>query len=57
MLSRKGVHGRSATVLTDLREFRLVADRPMHLEVDGDYLGESSGGTFRAVPDALRVVA
>ena len=41
----------------DLREFRLVADRPTHLQVDGDYLGERTDARFRAVPNALRVIA
>jgi diacylglycerol kinase family enzyme len=57
MLSTKGVRGRASRVFTDLREFSLTAERPMHLQVDGDYLGERESATFRAVPRALRVIA
>jgi diacylglycerol kinase family enzyme len=56
MLGPKGIRGRSAVVLEDLREFRLVADRPMHLQVDGDYLGERESVDFVSVPAALRVI-
>jgi diacylglycerol kinase family enzyme len=57
MLTRKGIRGRHTHAFRDLREFRLVADRPTHLQVDGDYLGERSAASFRAVPNALRVIA
>jgi diacylglycerol kinase family enzyme len=57
MVTRHGIRGRQSRVFRDLREFRLVADRPVHLQVDGDYLGECSGARFRAVPNALRVIA
>jgi diacylglycerol kinase family enzyme len=43
-------------VFEDLSEFRLTADRPLHFQVDGDYLGEREAVAFRAVPRALRVV-
>ena len=56
MLSGQGVRGRSALVLHDLREFSLVADRPMHVEVDGDYLGERESLHLQSVPAAIRIV-
>jgi diacylglycerol kinase family enzyme len=56
MLTGGGLRGRSTLVFEDLSEFRLEADRPMHFEVDGEYLGEREDVTFRAVPRALRVV-
>lgn len=56
MLGPNGIRGRSTLVLEDLDEFRVVADRPMHLQVDGDYLGETESIQFQSVPDALRVI-
>jgi diacylglycerol kinase family enzyme len=57
MITPQGIRGRNARVYRDLREFRLVSDTPIHLQVDGDYLGEREAATFRAVPSALRVIA
>jgi len=57
MLTSHGVRGRRAHVYRDLAEFRLVSDRPLHLQVDGDYLGLAESATFRSVPRALRVIA
>jgi diacylglycerol kinase family enzyme len=57
MLTAHGVRGRRAHVYRDLAEFRLVSDRPVHLQVDGDYLGLAESATFRSVPQALRVIA
>jgi len=56
MLTGWGVRGRSAISLHDLREFRLVADRPLPFEVDGDYLGERDNVLFTSVPSAIRVI-
>jgi diacylglycerol kinase family enzyme len=56
MLNGQGVRGRTRTTLHDLREFRLRADRPMHFEVDGDYLGERDDVRFTSVPSAIRVI-
>jgi len=56
MLGRDGLRGRSACTWADLTEFTLRADRPMHVEVDGDYLGEREGLHLRSVPQALRVI-
>ena len=57
MLGGGGVRGRSSVVLEDLPEFRIVADRPVHVQVDGDYLGEREAATFVSVPAAIRVIS
>jgi diacylglycerol kinase family enzyme len=57
MLGGGGIRGRAALVLEDLQQFRVVADRPVHLQVDGDYLGEREAATFVSVPAAIRVIA
>ena len=56
MLTGQGVRGGTRLALHDLREFRLVADRPMPFEVDGDYLGEREEVQFLSVPSAIRVI-
>jgi diacylglycerol kinase family enzyme len=56
MLTSHGVRGKSSLILPDLREFRLLADRPMHVEVDGDYLGERETLAVHSVPAAIRVI-
>jgi diacylglycerol kinase family enzyme len=56
MITGQGVRGRSRLALHDLREFRLVAERPIHFEVDGDYLGERDDVRFTSVASAIRVV-
>jgi diacylglycerol kinase family enzyme len=56
MLTSRGLHGRSVVSLPDLREFRLVADRPLHFQVDGDYLGQRESVHFHSVPAAIRVI-
>ena len=56
MLTGRGVRGRSAISLHDLREFRLVSDRPLPFEVDGDYLGEREDVHFTSAPAAIRVI-
>jgi diacylglycerol kinase family enzyme len=56
MLTKNGIRGRASRKFLDLHEFRLDADEPLHLEVDGDYVGLCESAEFRAVPDALRVV-
>lgn len=57
MLGPRGIRGRSTLIYEDLDEFTLTADRPLHFQVDGDYLGESAAVTFTSVPAALRVIA
>jgi diacylglycerol kinase family enzyme len=42
--------------LHDEDTFRLVAERPLALQVDGDYLGERDEVVFTSEPKALRVV-
>jgi diacylglycerol kinase family enzyme len=57
MITSNGVRGRSVSTFRDLREFRLAGEVELPLQVDGDYLGERTSATFRAVPSALRVIA
>jgi diacylglycerol kinase family enzyme len=42
--------------LHDADEFALVAERPLAVQVDGDYIGERDRLVLHAVRDALRVV-
>ena len=56
MLAGVGMRGRSALVLPDQLSFRITADTPTHLQVDGDYLGECESVDFMSVPAALRVI-
>ena len=49
--------GRDVVSLHDQPSFTLRADRPVALQVDGEYVGEHESVTFRAVPRALRVIA
>jgi diacylglycerol kinase family enzyme len=57
MLSGHGLRGRHSRLFHDLADFRLVADAPMHLQVDGDYLGLCEDAHLQAIPDAIRVIA
>jgi diacylglycerol kinase family enzyme len=58
MLTDQGLRDtRSTRIYRDLREFSLTAEEPLPLQVDGDYIGDSVGGTFRSIPGALRVIA
>jgi diacylglycerol kinase family enzyme len=58
MLTGRGLRGRHSKAFHDLSEFTLTLDVPMHLEVDGDYLGMHEESLhLRSVPDALRVIA
>ena len=49
--------GRDVVSLHDQPAFTLRSDRPVALQVDGEYVGEHESVTFRAVPSALRVIA
>jgi diacylglycerol kinase family enzyme len=49
--------GRHVVSLHDQPVFTLRSDRPVALQVDGEYVGEHESVTFRAVPRALRVIA
>jgi diacylglycerol kinase family enzyme len=57
MLSEAGIRGRGPVVVENLYDFRLTGQTELPLQVDGDYLGETTGARFRAVPSALRVIA
>jgi diacylglycerol kinase family enzyme len=57
MLTPGGIRGRKTRLFTDVSEFRLIADEPLHLQVDGDYLGLISTAHLRTVPKALEVIA
>jgi diacylglycerol kinase family enzyme len=50
------LRGRRLLRLHDLGEFTLRAERPLALQIDGDYLGEHEEVRVTAVPAALRVV-
>ncbi len=54
---RRTPRGRHVVTLHDAAEVTLRADRPVAFQVDGEYVGERERVTFRAVPDALRVIA
>jgi diacylglycerol kinase family enzyme len=41
----------------DLAAFRLIGDRPLALQVDGDHAGYHAAVSFHTVPDALHVLA
>ncbi|HYN75794.1 MAG TPA: diacylglycerol kinase family protein [Candidatus Limnocylindria bacterium] len=56
LLGRRPPHGRDVVALHDVPELTLWADRPTSHQVDGDHLGDRMSVTFRAHPDALRVV-
>ncbi|HUZ23104.1 MAG TPA: diacylglycerol kinase family protein [Streptosporangiaceae bacterium] len=58
MLSRRDEppRGRGIVACHDLPELTLRASRPVAFQIDGEYMGEREQVTFRAVPDALRVV-
>jgi len=43
-------------LLHDQRELTLRSERPVPVQVDGDYLGEQTEMTLRAVPEALHIV-
>ncbi|HEY2551437.1 MAG TPA: diacylglycerol kinase family protein [Streptosporangiaceae bacterium] len=60
MLSVRGQgppSGRRLVSLHDRAALTVRSDRPIALQVDGEYVGEEERVTFRAVPDALRVIA
>jgi diacylglycerol kinase family enzyme len=48
--------GRNALTYHDQKLVILRANRPVAFQIDGEYVGEREHVTFRAVPDALRVV-
>jgi diacylglycerol kinase family enzyme len=57
MLSaRTEPHGRDVLACHDLPTIAIQADRPIALQLDGEYVGEVEAVRFRSVPRALRVV-
>lgn len=48
--------GRRVFGLHDLEEFTLTSERPLAVQLDGDYIGERDTIVFRSEPDALRVI-
>jgi diacylglycerol kinase family enzyme len=56
MHSTAGSTRKGLTVLHDEASFEVTADRPTHLQVDGEGLGEVTRVRFEAVPEALRAV-
>jgi diacylglycerol kinase family enzyme len=48
--------GRHVLSLHDLPSLTLRSDRPIALQVDGEYMGEHECVSFRSVPRALRVI-
>jgi diacylglycerol kinase family enzyme len=49
--------GKYVVSLHDEPELTVYSQRPVALQVDGEYVGEPEAVTFRYVPDALRVIA
>ena len=49
-------NGRHVLSLHDLPSLTLRSDRPIALQVDGEYMGEHECVSFRSVPRALRVI-
>lgn len=52
----RGARGREVLILHDQPELVLRSERPIPVQVDGDYLGERTQMTVRAVPRAINVV-
>lgn len=50
-------NGRHVLSLHDLPGLTLRSDRPIALQVDGEYMGERECVSFRSVPRALRVIS
>jgi diacylglycerol kinase family enzyme len=58
MLTGKGMtDGPDALVLSDQSVIEVSSERSLPLQVDGDLVGEVTHVVFRAVPNALRIVA
>jgi diacylglycerol kinase family enzyme len=54
--SRTEPHGRDVLACHDLPAIAIQADRPVALQLDGEYVGEVEAVRFRSVPQALRVI-
>ena len=53
--SRPNPHGRQVYRMHDLDVFTLSAERPLAVQVDGEYVGERDELVFHAEPNAIRV--
>jgi diacylglycerol kinase family enzyme len=49
--------GKDVVILHDEAEMTIYSQRPVALQVDGEYIGEPESVTFRSIPEALRVIA
>jgi diacylglycerol kinase family enzyme len=56
MTTRRGPRGRRVVSLHDQPHFTIVADSPMPVQVDGDYIGERDTLAVSSVPNAVRIV-
>jgi diacylglycerol kinase family enzyme len=56
LLERSPPRSRALLRVHDVAEFTLHADRPLALQVDGDWLGDRESARFRSVPNVLRVI-
>ncbi len=56
VLTRHGPVGSSVLSRDDLPSIRLTADRPMPMQIDGEYLGSTQALSLRSVPDAVAVL-
>jgi diacylglycerol kinase family enzyme len=59
MLSGTGKppHGSAILTLHDQADLTVRSERPVPVQVDGEYVGEEDAVRFRSVPGALRVIA
>jgi diacylglycerol kinase family enzyme len=55
-VSRSHVHWRTGRYDHDVRAVTLRADRPLPVQVDGDYIGEQETAEIRLVPKGLEVL-
>lgn len=55
-VSRSHVRWRTGRYEHDVREVELTSDRPLPVQVDGDYIGEQRGASLRLVPRGLDVL-
>ena len=56
LVERAHVKGRRLVRRHDLDSFTVTSERPIAMQLDGDYVGERTEVTFRSVPAALSVV-
>jgi diacylglycerol kinase family enzyme len=55
--SGRDLSGKDIVILHDEHDLTIYSQRPVALQVDGEYVGETESVTFRYAPDALRVIA